>query len=208
MNESKEEKLEKGFVLFDETAKAFYLADSEKEPLKSQEGVPLWVTCPHCGKGVLDEGELDGKEGLLCSHCLKVLPKWGRSALGDRIFDEDVLKVLRTCVRAGGEPERVRRDVYEMQGLLEWGWKGCAISHESPETLAREYERKYLKQVYMELMALQHLLDFNDSDPRLDGISFLTCELSDKIVDMKVKVGSACDLLGKIIRRERKHRWN
>ena len=205
MNESKEEKLEKGFVLFDETAKAFYLADSDKEPLKSQEDEPLWVTCPHCGKGVLDEGTHDGGERLLCSHCLKRLPKWPSGALDDRIFDEDVLKVLRTCVRAGGDPERVRRDVYEMQGLLEW--RSGTIFRESPEMLAREYELHYLKQVYMELMALQHLVDFNDSDPRLDGVRFLTRELSDKIGDMKVKVGSACGLLGRIIRRERKRRW-
>lgn len=208
MNENKEEKLEKGFVLFDETAKAFYLANSDKEPLKSQEGVPLWVTCPSCGKGVLDEGTLDGDEGLLCSHCLKVLPKWPSGALGDLIFDEDVLKVLRTCVRAGGDPERVRRNVYEMQGLLDWKWKGDSIFRESPEALAREYEQRFLRQVYMELMVLQHLVDFNESDPRLDGIRFLTRELSDKIGDMKVKVGSACDLLGKILRRERKRRWN
>lgn len=208
MNENKEEKLEKGFVLFDETAKAFYLADSEKEPLKSQEDEPLWVTCPSCGKGVLDEGGIGGDEGLLCSHCLKVLPKWPSGALGDRIFDEDVLKVLRTCVRAGGDPERVRRDVYEMQGLLDFNWKGGAIFRESPETLAREYERHYLKQVYMELMVLQHLFNFNESDPRLDGIRFLTRELSDKIGDMKAKVGSACGHLDKILRRERKRSWN
>lgn len=76
------------------------------------------------------------------------------------------------------------------------------------EALAREYEQRFLRQVYMELMVLQHLVDFNESDPRLDGIRFLTRELSDKIGDMKVKVGSACDLLGKILRRERKRRWN